>query len=155
MTQDIIQRKAGIAPMSAAAIANVQAIERNVLACPQEDIHTSHILHAGLYSRTIVIPAEFVLTGALIKIPTLLFISGDVLVSCGDNQWMHIKGRAELPARAGRKQAFITAAETSVTMIFPTKAATVEQAEAEFTDDTDILFSRRDPELNTIVITGE
>lgn len=155
MTTELALSKTGIAAMSEAAIANVKALEQQVLSCPQTPIKTSHILHAGMYSRTIIIPADIVMTGALVKIPTLLFISGVVLVSRGDDQGLHINGHAVLPASAGRKQAFVTSAETSVTMVFPTDATTVEQAEAEFTDDTDMLFSRRDPELNTILITGE
>lgn len=144
-----------IRPMSPGAITKLVEIEKQLLALPQVQIKTQHILHAGMYSRTIVIPAGVVLTGALIKIATLLTIAGDVLVSRGDDEGVRITGTAVLPASAGRKQAFITYADTTVSMVFPTKAKTVEAAEAEFTDDTGLLFSRRDPELNTIIITGE
>ena len=140
--------------MSDKQIADVAAFEKQVLACPQVDIRTHHVLHAGMYSRTIMIPAGVVLTGALIKIPTLLLIDGDVLIGRGEES-VHVTGNAVIPASRGRKQAFLTYEDTIVTMVFPTSATTVEQAEAEFTDDTDMLFSRRDPELNTIVITGE
>lgn len=144
-----------IAPMTPSAIARVREFEQFNLAQPQIAIHTHHVLHAGLYSRSIVIPAEAILTGALVKIPTLLTISGDVLVSRGDDVGLRITGTTVLPASAGRKQVFATYAETVVTMIFPTNATTIEEAEAEFTDDTELLFSRRDPDLNTIIITGE
>lgn len=154
MTPAIVQRNIAIAPMSAEQIASVTAVEQRAMACPQVPIKTHHVLHAGMYSRTIRIPAGVVLTGALIKIPTLVLIDGDVVVGRGDES-MRITGNAVIPAGAGRKQAFITYQDTTVTMIFPTKATTVEQAEAEFTDDTDMLFSRRDPEFNTTVITGE
>ena len=43
-----------------------------MLECPQVAIQTTHHFHAGLYSRTIRIPAGVMITGALIKIPTLL-----------------------------------------------------------------------------------
>jgi len=154
MTPAVVPQGFGIAPMSAGQIANVLALEQQVLACPQLAIKTHHVLHAGLYSRTIVLPADVILTGALIKIATLLLITGDVLVSRGDVS-TRVTGHAVLPASAGRKQAFMTYQDTTVTMVFPTNATTVEQAEAEFTDDTDMLFSRRDPDLNTTVITGE
>lgn len=49
----------------------------------------------------------------------------------------------------------MTYAETTVTMIFPTAAKTIEQAEEEFTDDTDKLFSRSNPSRNEVIITGE
>ena len=45
--------------------------------------------------------------------------------------------------------------ETIVSMAFPTNARSVEEAEAEFTDDSDMLASRRDESLNIITITGE
>lgn len=144
-----------IAPMSVAAIANVEEMERRVLMCPQEPVKTQHVLHAGMYSRTITLLAGRILTGAVIKVATQLVINGDVLMSRGDDEGIRITGCAVIPACAGRKQAFITYADTSITMVFRTNATTVAQAEAEFTDDTDMLFSRRDPELNTTVITGE
>jgi hypothetical protein len=144
-----------IQPMSSDAVARVAELEQRILALPQVEIHTQHILHAGMYSRTITIPAGVVLTGALIKRATLVIVSGDVLVSRGDAEGLRITGTEVLLASAGRKQAFVAYADTTVTMIFPTSAATVEEAEVEFTDDTELLFSRRDPNLNTIIITGE
>lgn len=141
--------------MSPQAIANSEAVQRKMLALPQVPIKTLHVLHAGMYSRMIVIPAGVMLTGALIKIPTMLTICGDVLVSLGESEGIHLTGTHVLPASAGRKQVFAANKDTTITMTFCTLAMTIEQAEAEFTDDTDLLFSRRDPELNTIIITGE
>ena len=152
---ELMTMKPAIAPMSAGAIANVVALEQQVLACPQTQITTHHVLHGGLYSRTIVIPAGVVLTGALITIPTLLFISGDVLVYVGEDQRIRITGTAVIPASAGRKQAFVAHQDTSISMVFPTNSTSVEQAEAEFTDDAALLFSRRDADLNFEIITGE
>jgi hypothetical protein len=150
-----VPSKFSIQPMSPGAVARVTELEQRILALPQVEIHTQHILHAGMYSRTITIPGGVVLTGALIKRATLVIVSGDVLVSRGDAEGLRITGTEVLPASADRKQAFVAHADTTVTMVFPTSAATVEEAEAEFTDDTDLLFSRRDPNLNTIIITGE
>jgi hypothetical protein len=145
----------GIQPMTPGAIARVTELEQVILAHPQVRIHTQHVLHAGMYARTIVIPAGVALTGALVKRTTMLVISGDVFVSRGDEEGLRITGSVVLPASAGRKQAFVAYADTTVTMTFPTIAKTVEEAEAEFTDNTDMLMSRRDPDLNTIIITGE
>ena len=144
-----------IAPMSPTAIELVRAYERTKLQQPQVAIHTHHVLHAGMYTRTIVIPANTVLTGALVKIPTVLVISGDVVVSRGEDDGVYIGGTAVLPAGAGRKQVFVTYAPTTVTMVFPTSASTVEEAEAQFTDETDMLLSHRNLAFNTVIITGE
>lgn len=152
---DIRARQDGIPAMSPQAIAAVTEIERHTLALPQVPIRTVHILHTGLYTRMITIPAGVVLTGALIKIATMLTISGDVEVFRGPGDVVRIRGTAVMPASAGRKQAFIAHADTTVVMCFPTQARTVEEAEAEFTDDTDMLMSHREPEFNTTIITGE
>lgn len=141
--------------MTQNAIRNVFEIEKRMLSCPQVQIKTVHVLHAGMYARTIVMPVDIYLTGALVKIATLLMISGDAEVLIGDGISTRITGTVVLPASAGRKQMFRTYAETTITMAFPTAATTVEEAEREFTDQHDMLMSRRDPELNTIIITGE
>ena len=144
-----------IPPMSPAALDAVRRLEDRVLALPQTAIETRHVLHAGLYARTIRVPRETVLTGALVKIPTLLVIEGDTLLYVGDDAPLHLAGHHVLPASAGRKQAFVTLADTHITMIFPTAARTVEEAEAEFTDEAHGLGSRREPASNHVTITGE
>ena len=140
--------------MSAAAIANVRALEQRMLAMPQTPIRTDHVLHGGMYARTILIPAGTVLTGALIRVPTMLVIAGDALVTL-DGKAVRLSGYHVLPAAEGRKTAFVTIADTHVTMLFPTAARTVVEAEAEFTVEADRLGSRRDPASNHITITGE
>ncbi|AQW31431.1 hypothetical protein JK151_08910 [Ralstonia syzygii subsp. celebesensis] len=132
----------------------VRRLERALRAGPQVELRTDHVLHAGMYSRTVRIPAGVVLTGALIKVATVLIVSGDATVFIGDDS-VRLQGYHVLPASAGRKQAFIAHAETALTMSFPTRARTVEEAEAEFTDETDLLLSRQYPEQQTLVITGD
>ncbi len=142
-----------IPPMSAAAIESVRALEAAALQRPQVEIPTQHALHAGMYARTIRIPAGVLLTGALIKVPTLLMLSGDATVFVGDGA-VRLTGYHVLPASAGRKQAFIAHADTDLTMVFPTHARTVEEAEAEFTDEADRLLSRRQQDASVLTITG-
>lgn len=138
---------------TAKAIAVVREIERTVQSVPQVPILTHHVLHGGMYSRTICIPAGVVLTGALIKVPTTLIISGCATVLVGDAEEALVEGYQVFAASAGRKQAFIAHTDTYLTMSFPTQAVTIEQAEEEFTDEADQLFSRSG--VNSIVITGE
>lgn len=139
--------------MSAEAIGNVRELEARVLALPQVAIETDHVFHAGVYARTIMVPAGTVLTGALIKIATLLIVDGDTLIYL-DGEPVRLTGYNVLPASAGRKQAFVTITDTHITMIFATAARTVDEAEREFTDDADDLGSRRDPSSNRVTITG-
>jgi hypothetical protein len=129
--------------MTPQQISVVREVESVVLNLPQIDIETEHEFHAGIYSRTIMIPAGVVLTGALIKIPTVLILSGDATVMIGDSE-VRLTGYGVLPAEAGRKQMFIAHQDTYLTMLFKTDVTTVFDAENEFTDEAENLGSRRE-----------
>lgn len=137
---------------SADFLAAIRKLEAHVAEQPQVDIATHHVLHGGMYARTICIPAGVVLTGAQIKVATMLIVSGHVRVTVG-NDVSDIAGYHVLAASAHRKQAFLAIEDTQLTMLFPTSAATVEDAEREFTDEHDKLFSRAG--RNSVLITGE
>ncbi len=141
--------------MSPAAIDKVRQLEGLASAQPQVALTTEHVIHGGMYSRTICIPAGTMITGALVKVATLLIVDGDALAYIGDDEPMRLQGYTVLPASAGRKQAFVAIEATHLTMLFPTEAKTVEEAESQFTDEVEILLSRRDADSNSIVITGE
>lgn len=144
--------RGAIAAMTPAAIAQVREFERMNLQRAQVPIATHHLIHAGVYARTITIPAGVVLTGALVKRATILILDGDAMVSRGDH-CARFAGYHVLPASAQRKQAFYAYADTFLTMLFATQAQSVEQAENEFTDEADMLMSRHGE--NTVLITGE
>lgn len=138
--------------MSLRQIGRVYDLERENLKLPQVPIITHHLLHAGMYHRTITIPAGVRLTGALIKRATTLTLSGDATFTAGEGL-VRLTGYHVMPASAHRKQAFYAHADTSLTMSFPTKAQTVREAEEEFTDEHEMLFSRRGENITSI--TGE
>ena len=140
--------------MTSKAIAKVRKLENFILQHEQFVPDTDHVIHGGMYCRTIVLPGGMVLAGALIKVPTTLIVNGKCRVYLGDKS-VDLEGYHVLAASAGRKQAFVTFEETQITMIFATDAQTVEEAENQFTDDADRLMSRRDDAVNTINITGE
>ena len=131
-----------IAAMSAAAIDRVRQLETLASALPQVSIGTDHVLHAGLYARTVRVPAGVMITGVLIKIPTLLIVNGDAIVHVEGGP-LELHGYNVLPASAGRKQAFVALTDTQLTMIFATAACDVDAAEREFTDELDKLMTRR------------
>jgi len=140
--------------MSPAAIAKVRALEAHSLAVvPQVPIVTYHLLHAGMYHRTITIPKNVTLTGALIKRRTTLTLCGDAVIYTGGEADLHLAGYHVIAASAGRKQAFHAIEDTHLTMCFPSSARTVAEAEAEFTDEAELLFSRRGE--NVVTNTGE
>lgn len=150
----MLTQRGAIAPMTAASIQRVRDLEAHTAAMPQVEIPTDHVLHAGMYARTIRIPAGVLLTGAHVTRPTTLVISGDVTVFVG-GEWVRLAGYQVVPAAAGRKQVFFAHEDTMVTMLFPTAAATVEEAENEFTDEADRLLSRRQPAESIVITRGQ
>ncbi len=131
--------------MGSLEVEKVRQLETAALAMPQVDIPTDHVFHAGMYARTIRIPAGVMLTGARILIPTILIISGDALVY-GENGPERFSGYHVALGQCGRKQAFYALQDTYLTMLFPTGAKTVDAAEQQFTDEYEKLFSRKECE---------
>lgn len=141
--------------MTTNGIDKVRRIEKVAATLPQVSLLTDHVLHAGMYARTIHVPAGVMITGALIKVPTVLMLHGNAAVYIGEEVPLRCVGYNVLTAAAGRKQAFVAETDICLTMIFPTDAKTVEEAEAEFTDEAALLASRRPDTPNQITVTGE
>lgn len=154
-----VVKQATVPATTARGVETVRAIEQRVLELPQLDIATYHVLHAGVYSRTICIPKapgegeKNILTTVPIKIPTTLTVCGKCSVLIGDAEEVLVEGYHVLAAAAGRIQAYIAHEDTWITMSFKTNARTVEEAEAEFTDEHERLMSRRG--VNHVIITED
>ena len=131
----------------------IGALEAELVGQEPCELPTEHLIHAGMYVRTIAMPKEMVLTGALIKRATVVIVTGSAALLAG-REWLRLDGYNVIPASAGRKQVFVSYSPVIITMLFPTQAKTVEEAEAEFTDECDRLLSRRQ-DANSVVITGE
>ena len=151
MSNQLTARK--IDTMSEVMIERVRKLEAAMMKAPQVAITTEHVLHAGMYSRTIKVPAGVTIVGSLMKIPTILILSGDFIIYIDDTP-IKLHGYNVFTGNANRKQAGHAISDTYVTMVFPTKAKTIEAAEAEFTDETHLLFSRHEGAVNYIEITG-
>lgn len=145
-----IQSLPAMSPEAVTAVRGLEALSMSIGG--QVPICTDHLIHGGMYTRTICIPAGVVLTGALLKVPTVLVLHGDVTAFTGTDE-VRLTGFHVLPGSAGRKSAFIAHADTHMTMVFPSGAQTVEAAEEEFTDEAHLLISRTGE--NRITITGE
>lgn len=140
--------------MKAEAVEKVRQIERMSLRfCEQVEFPTEHLIHGGMYMRTLHMKADQVLTGALLKIPTTLIVTGDCSVFIG-TETIELRGYSVLPGSAGRKQVFLAHTDVSMTMFFPTNAKTVLDAEKEFTDEYEMLMTNR-MDCVTTMITGE
>lgn len=142
-----------LAAHSPETLAAVRMLEAIVGSAEQIEVTTEHLLHGGMYSRTIRIPADSVITGAYIKVPTVLVVHGDADVLTGD-RWVSLSGYSVLAGRALRKQVFVTRSAVEMTMVFATQARTVEEAERELTDEYDKLMSHSGLR-DEVSITGE
>lgn len=143
-----------IARNSELELEQIRDIQGALLSMPQVEIPTHHVLHGGMYARTIRIPAGIAIAGAFVQVPTVLIVAGHVSV-LANGKTIEIDGYQVIPASAGRKQAFVAHTDTEMTMIFATTAKTVREAEAEFTSEPELLASRQDCATNITIITGE
>ena len=143
-----------LSPSTPEAVNKVRILAEGLKQLPQTPFVTEHVLHGGMYTRTIRLPADTVVAAVLIKVPTMLIIIGQCEVWSND-ELICVDGYSVLPGSAGRKIAFVTRTRTAMSMIFPSAAKTVDEAQREFTDDHELLvpLSREDEHL--VLITGE
>lgn len=150
----LVEMPARLPAMTPEAIDKARRLERFSLDhCEQVDFPTEHLIHGGMYLRTLHMPADSVLTGALLKLPTALIVAGDCAVFIGD-EVIELRGYAVLPGSAGRKQVFLAHTDVHMTMVFPSTAKTVAEAEREFTDEYELLMTNHQ-DCVTALITGE
>lgn len=139
--------------MSHEAIRKVRALQDALASCEQVELPIEHLLHAGMYARTVRLAPGVALVGSLLKVATVVIVSGDCTVFIGQ-ETIALRGYNVLAGSAGRKQAFLTHGEVCITALFPTEAPSVREAEAEATDEHESLLSRRQG-LEKTAITGE
>lgn len=145
---------AELVPASPATLAKLNAIHEWTMQFEQTPIGTEHLIHGGMYARTIRLEPETIMNGSLIKAPTILIVHGRCLVVTGDAA-VEIDGYNVFPGCAGRKQTFVTRGVVEMTMLYATSAKTVAEAEDEVFAEADLLMSRRDGDRDTITVTGE
>lgn len=120
----------------------VASFQAAAITLPQVHIVTEHVLHGGMYARTIRIPPNTMLTGALTSCDNVCIVSGDITVTTDDGP-RRLTGFHVLPATAGARRAGITHAETCWTTIIKTNASTVADAENDLTNESDTLQTNR------------
>jgi hypothetical protein len=149
-----------IPAMSVASVEKVRRLtDLSLKHLPQIPFVTEHRLHAGIYTRTVTIPARpfgakgTVCTGVLVKIPTILILCGDVIVYMGEGEEpVHVNGQRVFLGSPGRKQAFLSNGEYTMTMCFATDAKTIAEAEAQFTDEVELLCPLSETERHDIIV---
>lgn len=120
----------------------VRALERAILDMPQVNFETQMLAHGGLGARTIFIPADTVLTGAMTNIDNICVVCGDITVTT-DNGEKRVTGFHVLTAKAGFKRAGLSHADTWWTTIWRTDLTDAQAMEEEMTVEADMLQTRR------------
>jgi hypothetical protein len=121
---------------------SVAELESLLLTVPQVDLSTSNLIHAGMCSRTIFIPAGVMLTGALTNIDNICITSGDITVTT-DEGTVRFTGYHVLPATKGNKRAGIAHADTYWTTVWKTDLTDITDIEDEMTCESEMLQSRK------------
>lgn len=141
-------------PATTENLAQMKRVYENLIQLEQVPIATAHLLHGGMYVRTIRLDAGIVMLGSRIKRPTVLIVHGATVVISGDAQ-IELAGYNVLPGSVGRQNLFLTQSQLDMTMIFATNARTVGEAENEVFADADLLSSRSDSSRDSITVTCE
>lgn len=120
----------------------VRVLEQECLKLPQVQIRTEHALSGGIYTRTIHIPADTVVTGLPHKHDHMNIMTGDITVST-DEGMKRLTGYQVVPAKAGLMRAGYAHADTVWTTIFATDLIDIEAIENEMTDESEKLQTRK------------
>lgn len=142
-----------LASATPAMIAKIQGAVERLQKYPHVKFKTRHLIHGGVYYRTMNVRKGDIVAGCLIKVPTTLVISGKVVVYDGEG-WTTYAGYHVIAGMPHRRQIFLGEEFSTMTMSFATKAMTVGDAEKYFTDEYESLLSSREGYENDVVITG-
>ena len=151
---EIVPLYTRLSPSTPEAIDKVRILAEGLATLPQIPFVTEHLLHGGMYTRTIRLPEGVVCAAVLIRPPTVLIVMGDVDV-WSNGELIRSSGYKVLPGSAGRKIAFTTHSDVGMSMIFPTDAKTVDEAQKQFTVEHDLLPPLSKAEAHIVLITGE
>ena len=151
---DIVSVHTRLSPASSGAIDKVRRFTEILQQLPQVPFVTEHLLHAGMYTRTVRLPAGTAAAAVLIKVPTVLIFQGEAKVY-SDDEVIYVSGYSVLPGSKGRKIAFVTLSDVAMSMLFPTTLKTVDEAQRAFTDEHELLVPLSRVDEHVTLITGE
>jgi hypothetical protein len=123
-------------------IQKAESLQAELLKQPQVKIDTSHLIHGQMYARTILVPANTVVVGALTNLDNICIVNGDITVTT-DLGVMRLTGYHILPAEKGYKRIGLAHADTVWTTIIHTNGKTVDEIELEMTSEAHLLQTRQ------------
>lgn len=147
---EITTRPPALVAPDAQTLGALRDLDDAMRGLPQTDVQIDHLLHGSMYARTAHVPAGTLVSGVVLSRATVLVLVGDVTVFTGTES-VRLTGFHVLPGSAGRKQLFRTHAETHMTMVLPSTAQSVDEAEHDFTDEPELLMAT----AGRVTITGE
>lgn len=103
-----------------------------------EELPVKHYLWDGHYARSLFIPAGILLTGKVHTHPGIFFLDYGDLSVMNDERMIRISGPASYKYQAGIKRAGYAHTDCLCTTFHRTTAKTVEHAEAELFEDSDL-----------------
>lgn len=65
--------------------AELYALQREYAHLPQVEMPVHHVLHGGMYARTIEVPAGTLVIGVHVIVPTIVIIDGRGMTAGGDS----------------------------------------------------------------------
>ena len=142
-----------LVPASSAMLDQLTKVYELMETCPQTLLVTEHLIHGGMYARTIRREFDSVTIGSLINRATILIVNGSCSMLIGDRR-VELTGYNVLAGLPGRKSFSWAHGPVEMTMIFPTSAQTVEEAENEVFAEADCLLSRRISAGNSRVLVA-
>jgi hypothetical protein len=143
-----------LTPLSPATRDRIAQAGEVIRQLPQVEVVTEHLLHGGMYARTIRRDPGIVAVGSIILRATILIVNGDCSLIGGDGERIDLSGYNVLPGLAGRKSLSLTHGPVEMTMVYPTEAATIEEAENEIFGEAEDLISRKSGAKDQVTITG-
>lgn len=145
-----------IRPMTEHSIERVKALRAAAFdGQPEVPVPTLHTIHGGVYTRLVFMPAGTVLHGTQLNKATTLFVQGHAEIFTGAAENLVLRGFNPVLGSVGRAQSIKAISDVHLAMVMSTDGLTLDEVEREMTDEFELLASRRQPEFNHTVITGE
>jgi len=121
---------------------SIATLKKQLQQLPQITIETKHLIHGGMYGRTVFIPAGSTVTGAKTNIDNICTVSGDITVST-DKGVVRLTGYNVIPANSGYSRAVYAHADTYWTTFLVTDSDNVQAIEEAMTDAAATLQTRK------------
>jgi hypothetical protein len=152
----VMQQALRIRPMAEQSIERVKALRAAAFdEQPEVPVPTLHEIHGGVYTRIVFVPAGTTLHGTQLNKATTLFVVGHAEIYTGEPENLVVRGFNSILGSAGRAQSIRAISDVHLAMVMATERQTLDEVEREMTDEYELLASRRQPEFNHTVITGE